>query len=144
MEHLVADQGTLARVSGDNAIVISRNPDDNGTSRIKLPSGAKKIVRSGSRAMNGQVEGGGRTKKKAKAGKAYRVKRNCWPKVRGVAMNPVEHTNGGGNHQQIGHASTVSRGCTFCIDKKVALIDARRTGRLRGQAAAEAAKVDKA
>merc|ERR1712094_33969 len=29
-----------------------------------------------------------------KAGRAYhkyRVKRNCWPKVRGVAMNPVEH-----------------------------------------------------
>ncbi|KAK3410422.1 hypothetical protein EUGRSUZ_J02415 [Eucalyptus grandis] len=33
--------------------------------------------------------------------------RNCWPKVRGVAMNPVEHPHGGGNHQHIGHASTV-------------------------------------
>lgn len=29
--------------------------------------------------------------------------------VRGVAMNPVEHPHGGGNHQHIGHASTVSR-----------------------------------
>merc|ERR1711977_437344 len=32
-----------------------------------------------------------------KAGRAYhkyRVKRNCWPKVRGVAMNPVEHPHG--------------------------------------------------
>jgi len=24
-------------------------------------------------------------------------KRNNWPKVRGVAMNPVEHPHGGGN-----------------------------------------------
>ncbi|KAF9608047.1 hypothetical protein IFM89_005197 [Coptis chinensis] len=47
-----------------------------------------------------------------KAGNAYhkyRVKRNCWPKVRGVAMNPVEHPHGGGNHEHIGHASTVRR-----------------------------------
>ena len=29
--------------------------------------------------------------------------------VRGVAMNPVEHPHGGGNHQHIGHASTVRR-----------------------------------
>ncbi|KAH0864750.1 hypothetical protein HID58_081961 [Brassica napus] len=45
-----------------------------------------------------------------KAGNAYhkyRVKRNCWPIVRGVAMNPVEHPHGGGNRQHIGHASTV-------------------------------------
>ena len=31
------------------------------------------------------------------------------PQVRGVAMNPVEHPHGGGNHQHIGHASTVRR-----------------------------------
>jgi hypothetical protein len=81
--------------------------------RIKLPSGAKKIVPSGCRAMIGQVAGGGRTEKPMlKAGNAYhkyRVKRNSWPKVRGVAMNPVEHPHGGGNHQHIGHASTVRR-----------------------------------
>nr|CAB3503925.1 unnamed protein product [Digitaria exilis] len=63
--------------------------------------------------MIGQVAGGGRTEKPMlKAGNAYhkyRVKRNCWPKVRGVAMNPVEHPHGGGNHQHIGHASTVRR-----------------------------------
>merc|ERR1719494_87522 len=47
-----------------------------------------------------------------KAGVAYhkyKVKRNCWPKVRGVAMNPVEHPHGGGNHQHIGFPSTVRR-----------------------------------
>lgn len=114
--------------------------------RIKLPSGAKKIVPSSCRAMIGQVAGGGRTEKPMlKAGNAYhkyRVKRNCWPKVRGVAMNPVEHPHGGGNHQHIGHASTVRRDAP--PGQKVGLIAARRTGRLRGQAAATAAKADKA
>ena len=68
-----------------------------------------------------------------KAGRAYhkyKVKRNCWPKVRGVAMNPVEHPHGGGNHQHIGKASTVSRGKS--AGRKVGLIAARRTGRIRG------------
>ncbi|GAB2219389.1 hypothetical protein Drorol1_Dr00007024 [Drosera rotundifolia] len=74
--------------------------------RIKLPSGAKKIVPSGHRCMIGQVAGGGRSEKPLlKAGNGYhefRVKRNCWPKVRGVAMNLVEHPHGSGNHQHIG------------------------------------------
>ncbi|VAI04112.1 unnamed protein product [Triticum turgidum subsp. durum] len=144
VEHHVGDRGVFARASGDYAIVISHNPD-NGTSRIKLPSGAKKIVPSSCRAMIGQVAGGGRTEKPMlKAGNAYhkyRVKRNSWPKVRGVAMNPVEHPHGGGNHQHIGHASTVRRDAP--PGQKVGLIAARRTGRLRGQAAASAAKADK-
>ncbi|KAJ6989618.1 LOW QUALITY PROTEIN: 60S ribosomal protein L8-1 [Populus alba x Populus x berolinensis] len=125
-------------------IMLFHNPD-NDTTRIKLPSGSKKIVPSGCRGMIGQVAGGGRTEKPMlKAGNAYhkfRVKRNCWPKVRGVAMNPVEHPHGGGNHQHIGHASTVRRDAP--PGQKVGLIAARRTGRLRGQAAASAAKADK-
>ena len=50
--------------------------------------------------------------------------------VRGVAMNPVEHPHGGGNHQHIGHASTVRRDAP--PGQKVGLIAARRTGRLKG------------
>lgn len=45
-------------------------------------------------------------------------------------MNPVEHPHGGGNHQHIGHASTVRRSAP--PGQKVGLIAARRTGRLRG------------
>lgn len=64
--------------------------------------------------FKGLVSGGGRIDKPMlKAGRAYhkyKAKRNCWPKVRGVAMNPVEHPHGGGNHQHIGKASTVKRG----------------------------------
>ena len=100
---------------------------------------------TGCGAMVGQVAGGGRTEKPMlKAGNAYhkyRVKRNSWPKVRGVAMNPVEHPHGGGNHQHIGYASTIRRDTPH--GQKVDLIAARRTSRLRGQAAAIAAKANK-
>ncbi|KAF6148979.1 hypothetical protein GIB67_004165 [Kingdonia uniflora] len=52
VEHHIGDRGTLMRASRDYAIVISHNPDI-GISKIKLPSGAKKIVPSGYRAMIG-------------------------------------------------------------------------------------------
>ena len=110
------------------------------------------------RATVGIVAGGGRLDKPMlKAGRAYhkyRVKRNCWPKVRGVAMNPVEHPHGGGNHQHIGHASTCRRDAPpgqkvsitdfptmqcFLVANKILLVQAgliaaRRTGRIRGRA----------
>jgi large subunit ribosomal protein L8e len=84
--------------------------------------------------MVGVVAGGGRIDKPLlKAGNAhhkYKAKRNNWPKVRGVAMNPVDHPHGGGNHQHVGHPTTVPRDAP--PGKKVGLIAARRTGRLRG------------
>merc|ERR1711934_482491 len=110
-EGKAGDRGAFARASGNYATVISHGEDKK--TRIKLPSGSKKSVPSTCRAMVGIVAGGGRLDKPLlKAGNAYhkyKVKRNCWPKVRGVAMNPVEHPHGGGNHQHIGHASTVRR-----------------------------------
>ena len=45
-------------------------------------------------------------------------------------FQPVEHPHGGGNHQHIGHPSTVKRSTP--AGRKVGLIAARRTGRLRG------------
>merc|ERR1712098_391369 len=133
VEEKYGDRGRLVRASGLAAQIISHNPDTNRT-RIKLPSGKKCVLPSKNRAMIGVIAGGGRTEKKMlKAGRAfhkYRVKRNCWPKVRGVAMNPVEHPHGGGNHQHIGTASTVSR--SKVPGRKVGLIAARRTGLLRG------------
>nr|ABI94006.1 ribosomal protein [Codakia orbicularis] len=126
-------RGKLARASGNYATVISHNPDTK-KSRVKLPSGSKKVIPSANRAIVGIVAGGGRIDKPMlKAGRAYhkyKAKRNCWPKVRGVAMNPVEHPHGGGNHQHIGKASTVRRDTS--AGRKVGLIAARRTGRLRG------------
>ncbi|KEP64929.1 UNVERIFIED_CONTAM: ribosomal protein RPL8 [Hammondia hammondi] len=133
VEEKAGDRGTLARTSGTYATIVGHS-DDGSKTRIRLPSGARKTVSGYSRGMVGIVAGGGRIDKPMlKAGNAYhkyKVKRNCWPKVRGVAMNPVEHPHGGGNHQHIGHPSTVSR--MAAPGQKVGLIAARRTGLLRG------------
>jgi len=133
VEAKVGDRGAFARCSGNYATIISHNPDE-GKSRVRLPSGTKKTVYSESRAMVGLVAGGGRIDKPMlKAGVAfhkYKAKRNCWPRVRGVAMNPVDHPHGGGAHQHVGHPTTVRRDAPH--GQKVGLIAARRTGRLRG------------
>merc|ERR1711862_1024331 len=133
LEEKLGDRGKLARTTGNYATIISHNPDQN-KSKVKLPSGSKKTIPSVNRAMVGIVAGGGRIDKPLlKAGRAYfkyKAKRNSWPKVRGVAMNPVEHPHGGGNHQHIGKASTVKRGTS--AGRKIGLIAARRTGRIRG------------
>ena len=126
VEENTGDRGALARTSGNYATVIGHGED--GKTRIKLPSGAKKVVPSGSRAAIGIVAGGGRIDKPLlKAGRAfhkYKAKRNSWPRTRGVAMNPVDHPHGGGNHQHIGKASTIARDAS--AGQKVGLIAARR------------------
>ncbi|KNH07689.1 60S ribosomal protein l8-1 [Perkinsela sp. CCAP 1560/4] len=133
IESKLGDRGTLVKASGNYGLVISHNPDT-GKTRLKLPSGQKKSVVSTCRATIGIVAGGGRVEKPIlKAGNShwrFRGKRNNWPHVRGVARNPVEHPHGGGNHQHIGHPSTVSRHCP--PGQKIGLIAARRTGRVRG------------
>ncbi|XP_002158217.1 large ribosomal subunit protein uL2 [Hydra vulgaris] len=135
LEEKSGDRGKLARASGDYATVVSHNKESNVT-RVKLPSGVKKAIPSFNRASIGIVAGGGRIDKPIlKAGRAYhkyKAKRNCWPIVRGVCMNPVEHPHGGGNHQHIGFPSTVARDTP--AGRKVGLIAARRTGRVRGAA----------
>lgn len=62
VEEKVGDRGALGRTSGNYVTVIGHNPDE-GKTRIKLPSGAKKVVRSTARGMVGIVAGGGRTDK---------------------------------------------------------------------------------
>ena len=138
LEEQAGDRGKIAKASGEYCIIKSHDVDK-GKTQILMPSGSKKIISSACRAMVGNIAGGNRCDKPMlKAGRAYhkyRVKRNCWPKVRGVAMNPVEHPHGGGNHQHIGHASTVKRDAP--AGKKVGLIAARRTGLHRGRTAAK-------
>jgi large subunit ribosomal protein L8e len=133
IESKVGDCGKMARASGDYAIIVAQDADKNIT-RIRLPSGSKKAVCSDCRAMIGLVAGGGRTDKPIfKAGRAfhkYKAKRNEWPIVRGVAMNPVDHPHGGGNQQHMGKSGTVSR--LVSAGAKVGQISARRTGRVHG------------
>jgi len=136
VENKVGDRGVLARCSGDYATIITHLPDE-GKTRVKLPSGAKKTLSSSARATIGIVAAGGRIDKPIlKAGRAYhkyKAKKKCWPVTRGVTMNPVDHPHGGGNHQHLGKASTIRRDAP--PGQKVGLIAARRTGRLRGNKA---------
>lgn len=133
VEQRTGDRGKLARTSGNYCSVVAHNPDTNKT-RVKLPSGSKKNLPSDNRCQIGIIAGGGRIDKPIlKAGRSYhkyKAKRNCWPVVRGVAMNPVDHPHGGGNHQHIGKASTIARLTPH--GRKVGLIAARRTGLIRG------------
>lgn len=134
LERYPGDRGKIAKCSGEYCTVIGHNEDAN-TTKLRLPSGSKKTIMSNCRGMIGIVAGGGRIEKPVlKAGVSchkYRAKRNEWPKVRGVAMNPVDHPHGGGNHQHLGMAGTRSR--TAPPGQKVGLIAARRTGRIRGR-----------
>merc|ERR1712130_423712 len=90
VEEKTGDRGALGRTSGNYVIIIGHNPDE-GKTRVKLPSGAKKVISSDARGVIGVVAGGGRIDKPLlKAGRAfhkYKVKRNSWPRTRGVAMN---------------------------------------------------------
>jgi len=132
-EDKAADRGRIARASGASCMVVGHS-DDQRKTRVRLPSGTRKTIPSTCRAIVGIVAGGGRMDKPVlKAGNnfhKYRVKRNSWPKVRGVAMNPVEHPHGGGNHQHVGHPTTSNRHAP--AGAKVGLIAARRTGLLKG------------
>jgi len=133
VEERARDRGKLARASGTSCQIVGLS-EDQKKCRVKLPSGKRKTLDSLCRATIGVVAGGGRLEKPVlKAGNnyhKYRVKRNCWPKVRGCAMNPVEHPHGGGNHQHVGHPTTMAR--SSVPGQKVGLIAARRTGILRG------------
>ena len=62
VEEKSGDRGALGRTSGNYVTVIGHNPDE-GKTRVKLPSGAKKVIKSTARGMVGIVAGGGRTDK---------------------------------------------------------------------------------
>lgn len=53
VEEKTGDRGRLARSSGNYATIVAHNPETKRT-RIRLPSGAKKVVPSMNRAMIGQ------------------------------------------------------------------------------------------
>ena len=96
--------GQMARSAGAYAQVMAH---DNKLCTLKLPSGEVRMVLGECRATIGQV--GNRTHEQVVSGKAGRTR---WlgrrPKVRGVAMNPVDHPMGGGEGKSSGgrHPST--------------------------------------
>ncbi len=121
------DGGKYVRSSGSYAIVQTKVGDK---VLVKLPSGKVKVFDAKCRATIGNVAGGGRKEKPfVKAGKKYhwmRAMNRMWPKVRGVAMNVVDHPHGGKEHHPPG-PTTVARNTP--PGRKVGHIAARRTGR---------------
>lgn len=105
------DGGRLVRSAGASALVVAHTARD---VTVQLPSGAFKQFLSTCRAQVGAVGGGGRRERPIiKAGKkvwATKSLARAAFKVRGVAMNPVNHPFGGGAHQHVGRPSTVASG----------------------------------
>ena len=56
VEEVTGDRGKLARASGDYVTIIAHNRESN-TTRLRLPSGAKKVVSSNARATVGLAAG---------------------------------------------------------------------------------------
>jgi len=128
VERQPGDGGKFARAGGTSANLITH---DRNAAVVQLPSGQMKRLDPQCRATIGVVAGGGRTEKPiVKAGKKYhkmRARGGKWPKVRGVAMNAVDHPFGGGGRQHPGRPKSVSRDAP--PGRKVGDIASRRTGR---------------
>ena len=105
------DGGRLVRAAGSSALVVAHTATE---VTVQLPSGAFKQFLATCRAQVGAIAGGGRSERPViKAGKRVWMTRSLARapfKVRGVAMNPVNHPFGGGAHQHVGRPSTVSAG----------------------------------
>ena len=128
IERQPGDGGKFARASGTSAQIITH---DRHVTAVKLPSGQTKRLNPECRATVGVVAGGGRTEKPfVKAGKKYHKMKSRgtkWPRVRGVAMNAVDHPFGGGGQQHPGQPKSVSRDAP--PGRKVGDIASKRTGR---------------
>lgn len=124
------DGGKIVRASGTFAYIVSHEKES-GLTYLRLPSKKTIAVNSNSRATIGRVAGGGRIEKPlVHAGQAYykhKARNKQYPKVRGVAMNPVDHPHGGGAHGYTGRSSSVSRNTP--PGRKVGHMAPKRTGR---------------
>jgi large subunit ribosomal protein L2 len=88
----------IARAAGTSAELVAV---ENGYAQLRLSSGETRLVNAKCRATIGEISNADHSKQKlGKAG------RNRWlgkrPRVRGVAMNPVDHPNGGGQGKSKG------------------------------------------
>ncbi len=126
------DGGKIARSGGNSAIVEGVI---GGKVRVRMPSGSLKLLPGTCRATIGVLAGHGRSDMPLRtAGAAYykaKARGKLYPHVSGVAMNPVDHPHGGGNHQAVHGPNSVARGTS--PGAKVGLIAPSRTGRGRGK-----------
>jgi large subunit ribosomal protein L2 len=104
LELLPGTKAQLVRSAGASARLVNI---DGKNATIRMPSGELRLINARCRATIGEVGNDGRQKEKlGKAG------RNRWkgrrPRVRGVAMNPVDHPMGGGEGRTSGGGHPVS------------------------------------
>jgi large subunit ribosomal protein L2 len=127
------DGGKVARTAGNSATIEAHL--DNGKVRVRLPSGVSKDMPNLCRATIGVLAGHGRSEMPLRtAGAAHykaKARGKLYPHVSGVAMNPVDHPHGGGNHQAVHGPNSVARGTP--PGAKVGNIAPSRTGRGRGK-----------
>jgi large subunit ribosomal protein L2 len=128
VEAKAGDGGKFARASGVSATLLAH---ERTATVVELPSGQLKRLSPDCRATIGVVAGGGRTGKPlVKAGNKHhkaKARGMVWPRVRGVAMNAVDHPFGGGGRQHPGRPKSISRDAA--PGRKVGDIASRRTGR---------------
>jgi large subunit ribosomal protein L2 len=92
----VGGTGTFVRSAGSNATVTGQ---ESGQALVKLPSGEVRRIAGDCLATVGQASN--RQHENVRVGKAGRSRHmGIRPKVRGKAMNPVDHPHGGGEGQQ--------------------------------------------
>ena len=127
------DGGKIARTAGNSATIEAHL--EGGKVRVRLPSGVSKDMTGNCRATIGVLAGHGRGEMPLRTAGAAHYKANArgklYPHVSGVAMNPVDHPHGGGNHQAVHGPSSVARGTP--PGAKVGNIAPSRTGRGRGK-----------
>jgi len=131
LERVPGDGGKYVRTSGAAAQVLGK--EGKGIA-VKLPSKKKLILHENCFATVGTIAGSGRTNKPfVKAGNkfhAMKARGLKYPKVRGKAMNAVDHPHGGTRPKQMGmgkYSTTVPR--NLPPGKKVGHIAAKRTGK---------------
>merc|ERR1712151_320026 len=96
--------GVLIRSAGTKAVIIEKNVK---FSRVKLHSGEHRLVPNNCYATLGIVSNENFFLKSVnKAGRSRWL--NKRPKVRGVAMNPIDHPHGGGEGKTSGGRTSVT------------------------------------
>jgi len=125
--------GKMARSAGSSVQLVAK---EGARATLRLPSGEMRMVSMDCRATIGEV--GNAESELVSLGKAGRARRKGRrPKVRGVAMNPVDHPLGGGEGKSSGGRHPVSpwgkkEGRTRRKKPSDALI-VRRRGKKRGR-----------
>ena len=126
--------GKMARSAGSSVQLVAK---EGKFATLRLPSGEMRMVPLDCRATVGEV--GNAEAELVSIGKAGRNRwKNKRPKVRGVAMNPVDHPLGGGEGKSSGGRHPVSpwgkpEGRTRKKKKSDDLIVRRRRSRKRGR-----------